>query len=140
MSKPRYIWWGYAKGMVRQYPALKKEYDALQDFRSPGSVIVSSGGGSPSRTAENAALRRLPRVKQSEYDAVEKAIERTKALKTGPERLALIDLVYWKKTSNLDGAAYRLHFSTATAYRYHKEFIGLVGYCRGLVDEDIKEN
>ena len=137
MSKPRYIWWSYAKGMVRQYPTLKAELDALRGLRSSRSVLVSSGSGIPSRTTENAALRCLPRVKQAEYDAVAEAIERTKVLETGPERLALIDLVYWKKSSNLDGAAYRLHFSTATAYRYHKEFIRLVGYCRRLVDEDV---
>lgn len=26
MSKPRYDWWPYVKGMVRRYPALCREY------------------------------------------------------------------------------------------------------------------
>ena len=29
MSKPRYRWWGYIRNVIRAYPELKKEYDAL---------------------------------------------------------------------------------------------------------------
>lgn len=29
VSKPRYKWWGYVKGMIRDYPALKERYAEL---------------------------------------------------------------------------------------------------------------
>lgn len=33
MSKPRYDWWGYVKGMIRRYPSLCAEY-AEQETQS----------------------------------------------------------------------------------------------------------
>lgn len=52
----------------------------------------------------------------------------------GDIRLALIDLVFWKQSHKLDGAAMKLYISEQTARRYHKEFIWLVGFCYGLED------
>lgn len=28
MSKPRYDWWSYVKGMIRRYPELRRRYGA----------------------------------------------------------------------------------------------------------------
>lgn len=134
MSKPRYGWWSYAKYMIRQYPSLKAEYQERQKqkvTREVESIYVGSVG---TRVTENAALRQLPPAKQAEYDAVTKAIEKTKLLRTGEERLALIDMVFWRNSHTLDGAAYKLYLSYVTACRYHRDFIRLVGFCRGLAD------
>ena len=137
MSKPRYGWWSYAKYLTRIYPALKQEYDDLRDQRITADTARISNRTSVSRTTENATMRQLPPARQADYDAVAKAIERTKLLRTGPERLALIDMVFWKKSHSLDGAAYTLGYSDSTAKRFHRDFLQLVGLYRGLEDATI---
>ena len=134
MSKPRYGWWSYAKYMVRVYPALRREYQELQSQRITQESSVVSGTAGITRTTENAALRQLSPAKQAEYDAVTKAIEATKILKNGKERLAIIDMVFWKKSHNIDGAAYVLNYSGISGERFHRDFLRLVGYYRGLCD------
>ncbi len=135
MSKPRYHWWAYAKAMVRIYPDLKHKYDALHDQQI--AVILQGlpgGKGGISRTTETTALRQLPPARQREYDAVTQAIEQTKRMRTGTERLAVVDMVLWKRSHNVDGAALQLYISETTARRYHSDFIRLVGFCYGLED------
>ena len=136
MSKPRYGWWSYAKHMVRSYPALKREHDELHCQRITANNTGIPGAGNCTRTTENTALRQLPRARQRELDAVEMAIKKTKLLKTGLERLKLVDMVFWKQSHTLDGAAYALCFSYETAKQYHSDFIRLVGFCYGLEDVD----
>ena len=138
MSKPRFGWWSYAKYMVKVYPERREDYREQQSQRITREIAALPGGTVVSRPTENAALRQLPPAKQAEYDAVEKAIEQTKLLKTGQERLALIDMVYWKQSHTLEGAAYALGYSYDSARLYHRDFLRLVGLCRGLMDrEDI---
>ena len=93
-------------------------------------------GGTAARTTENVALRQLPPVKQKEFDAVEKAITQTKRQPNGKERLTVIDLVLWKEVTTIEGAAQKIYCSKETAWRYHRDFIRLVGYCYGLVDPE----
>ena len=138
MSKPRYIWWGYAKGMVRAYPELRAEYHERQNQKITREIAAAAVGTVTSRTTENTAIRQLPPAKQAEYDAVTKAVEATRRLKTGPERLSLIDMVYWKQSHTLDGAAYALGYSYENAKRFHGDFLRMVGLNRGLMDpEDV---
>lgn len=137
MSKPRYGWWSYAKHMVRSYPALKREYDELHCQRITSNIAGLPGAGGRSRSTENTALRQLPSARQRELDAVEMAIEKTKIMPSGSDRLKVIDLVLWKGTHNIDGAAMHLYISETTARRYHSDFIRLVGFCYGL--EDVTE-
>ena len=105
LSKPRNIWWGYAKNMIRAYPRLKECY--TQGVR-------------------------LDRGDLREYQAVDKAIEETAALPSGAERLKVVELVLIKGTHNLAGAAMVVHCSEKTAKNYHADFIRLVGKYRGL--------
>lgn len=134
MSKPRYGWWSYAKYMVRKYPELKREYNALHSQRITAAVTGMPSGGGLSDPTAITALRQLPPARQREYDAVRKAIEKTKLMKTGQERLAVIELVLWKGTHNIDGAALKLNISEKTATNYHSDFIRLVGFSYGLED------
>ena len=134
VSKPRYGWWSFAKHLVRTYPELKQEYDALHAPRITADTTRIPGGGSVSKPTENTALRSLPAARQADYDAVTKAIEMTSRLKTGPERLKLIDMVFWKQSHTLDGASYALGYSYENGQRYHQDFLRLVGLYRGLED------
>ena len=134
MSTPRYIWWSYAKAMTRQYPSLKQEYEDLHQQNVTASMSGVPGGGSASRTTEKVALRQLPATKQREFDAVDKAIQATRKMPNGKERMKVISLVYWKEGLTIEGAAQRIPCSKETAWRYHRDFVRLVGKKYGLTD------
>ncbi len=134
MSKPRYIWWSYAKAMIRQYPELKREYEDLHRQNITASITGMPGGGGASRTTEVITLRQLPPVKQKEFDSVSAAVKATQKMPNGRDRLAVIDLVLWKQRTTIEGAAQRVHCSKETAWRYHRDFVRLVGKCHGLID------
>lgn len=134
MSKPRYDWWGYVKGMIRRYPALCDEYGDLHSQSLTAAYSGMPRGEGGGRSIERAAIRELPAVKQREYEAVKGAIILTTHGDTGRERLRLIALVYWKRTHTLRGAAIECHVSYITAKRWHGEFIRCVAALYGLID------
>lgn len=135
MSKPRYIWWSYAKAMIRQYPHLKKEYEDIHEQKITASISGMPGGGGASRATENITLRQLPGIKQREFDAVDLAVRYTKNMPNGKDRLKIISLVYWKECITIDGAAQRIPCSKETAWRYHRDFVRLVGKSYGLLTD-----
>lgn len=136
MSKPRYDWWPYVKGMIRRYPALRERY---RDLHSPDMVANYSGmprGGGGGRGVESLAIRELPCVSQREYEAVRRAIETTERYRNGRERLQVVRLVLWDRSHTLEGAALMVPCSYMTARRYHYEFILQVAKNYGLMDEE----
>ena len=134
VSKPRYDDWSYVKGMVRRYPELKREYDALHEQSITARYDADRGGSGDGRTLENIAIRELPTTRQREYAAVHAAIQDTRKVKSGDIRLKIIDLVFWKKTHTLEGAAMVCHTAYSTAKAYHGEFLNLVAQKYGLRD------
>lgn len=141
MSKPRYKWWGYIKSVIRAYPALKKEYNELHDQSITVNLSGMPGSGGVSRGTEDIAVRDLPKPKQMEMDAVRLAVMVTERMKTGSDRLKLIDLVFWKQSHTLQGAAMVVHISYDTAIDYHGDFIMMVAYFRELVSfDELKEH
>lgn len=140
MSKPRYGWWGYVKNMIRAYPGLKREYDDLHTQSITANMSgTGGGGGGVNRSLENIAMRELPRPKQTELNAVQDTIHLTEHLRTGKDRLRLIDMVFWKGTHTLAGAALALNISYDTAIDYHGDFIMLVAYHKELITiEELK--
>ena len=134
MSKPRYIWWSYAKGMIRQYPHLKKELADLHEQKVTASASGVPGGGGASRTTENVTLRQLSGTLQKEFDAVDLTVKQTRRMKNGKYRMQVISLVYWTEQLTIEGAAMRIPCSKETAWRYHRDFVRLVGKNYGLTD------
>lgn len=134
MSSPRYDWWGYVKGMIRRYPALKEKYCDLHTQSITQAYAESAGHSGPTRTAEDIALRELPKTEQREYEAVARAIAMTERYSNGRDRLELIRLVLWDRSHTLEGAALYIPCGIATAKRWHGEFIRLVASCFGLMD------
>ncbi len=128
MSKPKEIWWPYAKAVIRQYPQLRVEHNALyvQSVTADNSGMPRSGNAS--RTTEVIAdrvIKGLPRQKQREFDAVRLAIQQTERHPTGKERMRLVRLVFWE-SRRVDDAALAIPCSSPTARRWHAEFIRLV--------------
>lgn len=135
MSKPRYDWWGHIQNVIRAYPSLKKEYDALHQQSVTANLSGMPGSGCVSRGTESVAIRELPRPKQIRYEAVKSAIEATERLKNGKERLNMVKAAYWSnKKVTLAGAAYEINVSYDTAVNYHRDFVMLVAYFKGEID------
>ena len=134
MSKTRYKWWGYIKAVIRAYPSLKKEYEELHEQSITAKMSSVPGGGGVSRGTEDIAIRELPYTKQREFEAVRRAIEATKRLEGGDRRVMIIDLVYWKNSHTLAGAAMKAGYSYDRAKQLHRDFIVTVAKHYGLLD------
>ena len=135
MSTQKYDWWGYVKGMIRRYPSLcRMRQDMLEQGVTVSYDAIGHGTATP-RTVENIALRELPTTNEREYWAVTKAIETTRKQPNGSSRLKVIDLVFWRRSHTLGGAARAAYLSLRSAQRYHTEFIRLVASYYGLLDE-----
>ena len=99
MSSPRYDWWSYVKGMIRRYPELCARQKELRRTKmSPNLTGMPGAHGQTSDPVADAALRELPEINRRELEAVRQAIEETRALPNGEERLEMVKLVFWKKT------------------------------------------
>ena len=133
MSKPRYKWWGYIKSVIRSYPELKKQYDELHRQNITASISGMPGAGGVSRGTENIALKELPKSEQAEMEAVRMAIQATERMKTGKDRMRIVQLVFWKQSHTLQGAALAIPVSYDTAINYHGGFIVMVAYFHGNV-------
>ena len=105
------------KGMIRSYPVRKAEYDT--------DVF---------REMERVSIRKLPSTRQREYEAVRRAVEQTMGYANGKERLAIVDMVLWKRSHTIGGAALTIPCHEITARQWHGEFIRLVAQKYGLLD------
>ena len=135
MSTPRYDWWPYVKGMIRRYPALCREYEELHTTNVTANLSGMPGSHSGSRTVENIAIRELPATKQREYEAVRRAIETLQNAPGGMDKLKVIELMYWKRSHTLDGAAMSVGYSYAEGRKLHRHFIYAVAQNYGLLDK-----
>ena len=134
MSKPRYGWWSYVKDMIFRYPALCESHSLSLAQKVTPAYSAQPGGGGSGRTTEQTTVRAMTRNAAREYEAVHLAIQETRQLPGGADRLRLIRLVYWKRSHTLTGAALAVHVSFPTAKRWHGEFIRRVARNYGLLD------
>ncbi len=79
--------------------------------------------------AKSMVMRYPDRVNENEKQAVEAAIQKTRVMKTGEQRMKIIDMVLIRKTHTIQGAAMKAYCSERTALNYHREFITEVGKC-----------
>ena len=133
MSRRDYPWWGDVKRLIEQYPELK---EAMRD-QLPAAATAQYGSltpqGGTGRALESWAVKRLSRGETAAIEAVEAAIRETARKPTGEARLAIIDLVYWRKSHRLYGAALEVGYSEKQVRRYNAEFIRLVAFYLGKI-------
>lgn len=135
VSKPRYDWWPYVKGMIRRYPELAREYEDLHSQAITQAYTGMPGGRGDGRAMESVAIRELPGTRQREYEAVRRAIAATERYPNGRSRLKVVKLVLWDRSHTLEGAALVVPCHYKTAQGWHNEFIKLVASNFGLMDE-----
>lgn len=133
MSKPRYKWWPYVKNVIRDYPNLQRQYEELHTTSAVANYSGMTGGGG-GRPLEALAIRELPSTSQREYEAVRRAVEATERYRNGKDRLRVIDMVLWKQSHTLEGAAMEVPCHYKTAQGWQKEFINLTARNLGLMD------
>ena len=68
--------------------------------------------------------------------AVEKAIDQTSRMDSGKERLQVIELVFFKQTHTLEGAALMVPCGYETAKRWVQQFIKMTAKNYGLLDKE----
>ena len=116
--------------MIRRYPSLKAEYEELhsQSVTAQYSSLPHTEG--VSRGTEMVSIRELPSTRQREYEAVRRAVEQTMGYANGKERLAVVDMVFWKRSCTVLEAAALFPL----ARQWHKEFILLTAANYGLLE------
>lgn len=85
-----------------------------------------------------AILYAYPGGADCEKAAVEAAIHNTERMRDGVQRLRVIDLVFFKRTHKLAGAALNIPCSYETAKRWQRQFIRDVARnfrCEGLLKD-----
>lgn len=123
MSKPREIWWGYVKAIIRRYPELCARESTLREQSLSNPITGMPHGGKTTNPTADAALRELPEKQQREVAAVRAAIVKTQALPDGDERMQMVRMVFWDRTHTLDGVALKLHRCLRTIKQWHGDFI-----------------
>lgn len=77
--------------------------------------------------------REMSEAERKECAAVEDAIRQTMDRASGRERMKLVDMVFFKQTHTLEGAAMEVPCSYVTAKRWQQQFIVQVAKNRGLM-------
>lgn len=133
-SKPRYPWWGYVKNIVRRYPMMRREYDeAMQQKITPAYAEMTRSSDATRTTELSVACAAPSSGSVAELEAVQKAIDSIATTENGDEIIKIIDMLFWKQTHTLQGAALNMHLSYNTAKRRYEAFLKSVAYYRGLL-------
>ena len=120
----------------------KKQQQSLLEHIENGKItLIASTTENPYFYVFNAILSRSTVFEfkqisaEATLKAVRRAVETTEHYRNGQERLKVIELVLWKKTHNLQGAALQIPCHVDTAKVWHGDFIRLVASYYGLMDE-----
>ena len=114
MGRAREPYWHYVKSIIKEYPVLEKE------LATPLSPRLCA--------TQDCVIHDLPPKQQRKYDAVSNAILKTRLThpKTAADRLKVIDMVYWKQSHTVAGAAMKVPCHRNIAGKWQGDFIRLV--------------
>lgn len=119
-------WRRQARRALRDYPRLKKKQTETAQQITPvygGSVVQHEA----SRVTENIALRStLSDAESNVIAAVEFAMAMQGAYYNADARLKMLELVYYKKTHTLQGAALECGYSIETVWKWNTEVLAAV--------------
>ena len=124
------------KNVIRAYPELRERL-----LEAPETTVTARYGpqtrqnGAGGRPIECSAVQRLSSRDAEEYEAVNAAIRETARMSNGEARLAIIDLVYWKRSHTLAGAGMQVGYSYRHTQRVHEQFAYLVAENLGLKEK-----
>lgn len=123
MSKPANSWYGIVIKTIRRYPELKRRKAQMHNSNIIANYSAMPKSNVSSRTTENIAIRELKPADERELQAVGKAIEAICDLSDGKEIMKIVELVDFKRTHFLRGAALECNISEQTAKRRRQVFV-----------------
>lgn len=126
MSRRSSTWRQAARQAAYEYPALRAELRDLQSMSVTPSLSGMPMGGGEHRSTEEAALRQLPPEDQRRLDAVAQAVEISRQLTSGPSRIMLIEMVYFRRSHTVEGAAMTIPISNRQAWDWNNDFLLLI--------------
>lgn len=126
MSKYRHWWYPNIARELRAYPALLAKKDALRGQTVTAKYSPDPKGGGASRSTENIALKDLPPREAASVDAISSALDEVARRKDGGDIIKLVDMVYFRRSHTIQGAALTLSMTEITAKRKNGDFITLV--------------
>ena len=119
-------WRAEARRALRDYPRIKRRQadNEMQITPVYGGAAVQH---SASRTTENVALRStLTEREENIISAVEFMLNMQRRYANSAERLRMVELVYFKHTHTIDGAADVVHYSPDALWRWNGEILTAV--------------
>lgn len=123
MSHYRHWWYPNISRALKAYPSLIAKKDDIQRLNIIAKYSGEPSGGGASRSTEEIAIRDLPPAEAALVDAISSAMDEISRRRDGDYIVRLIDLVYFKQTHTIQGAAAVLNMSEKTARRRHGDFI-----------------
>lgn len=119
-------WRHAARNAAYEFPRLRAELRDMQTQSITPRLSGMPGGAGEHRSTEDAALRQLPAAEQRRHDAVAQAVQICGQLTSGPSRVKLIDLVYFRRSHTVEGAALQIPISSRQAWGWNNDFLLLV--------------
>lgn len=125
------------KNVIRAYPELKERLLETPETAVTARYSPQTRQSGTGRPVECSVVQRLSSRDAKEYEAVNAAIRETARMSNGEARLAIIDLVYWKRGKVcVDEAGMRVGYSPKQAKRICVEFIRLVAFYLGEITRE----
>ena len=140
MSKYRHWWRPNVERELKAYPELKRKKNELQKVTTTPVYGPTTHGPGVSDPTASAALRQLPDIEERVVSSIDAAIEETLKCSDGQEVMRLINMVYFKQSHTLTGAAMAAYVSMRTAHRRVNRFIYCVAKHGGYLEEKHLEN
>lgn len=125
------------KNVIRAYPELKERLLETPETAVTARYSPQTRQSGTGRPVECSVVQRLSSRDAKEYEAVNAAIRETARMSNGEARLAIIDLVYWKRGKVCaEEAGRRVGYSPKQAKRICVEFIRLVAFYLGEITRE----
>lgn len=123
MSRRSITWRQAARQAAYDYPGLRSQLRDLQSMSVTPSLSGMPMGGGEHRSTEDAALRQLPPEDQRRLDAVAQALSISEHLTSGLARVKMIEMVYFRRSHTVEGAAMQIPCSVQTAKIWNSDFL-----------------
>jgi len=127
MSKYRHWWRPNVERALKVYPFLKAKKADMQSGSSTANYSGMPRSGDVSRTTEQLATRQLSPQEEKLIDAVDRAIEEIRRHRDGADVLRIVEMVDFKRSHTMDGAALAIHMHRVTASNKRTRFVDMVG-------------
>lgn len=135
MSRYRHWWYPNIARELKAYPALLAKKDALRGQTVIAKYSPDPKGGGASRSTENIALKDLPPREAASVDAISSALDEVARRKDGGDIIKLVDMVYFRGSHTIQGAAIALNMTEITARRKNGDFITSVAKKLGYLSK-----